>query len=409
MVRWVLALFEALLDLTERVFYSVDEFLRFRRGESAIGLVAKALIGLVWFFVTYVVRIYVRILIEPQVNPIKHYPVVTVSHKVILPMTFTITEFLARPLSPLGPVLANTIAFSTVFLLPGVFGFLAWESRANWRLYDGTRPAELTPVVVGHHSETMLRLVKPGFHSGTLGKLYDRLRRVRSRGLITGGARARRSIADGLRHVQEGVRRFVERDGLAFIEASRSWQASGRRLHVADVQLASNRIRVCLELTGAPGGRLAVAFEEQSGWLVAGVTDDGVLARLSSAERQVLEIALVGLYERAGVHLVHEMIAAVLPGRPAYDVAEEGLVVWPGKGYRTELIYPLRTEASQLVARLSHTEGHTSPDLPALPANRVFFQHVRFGWREWVAAWERDQRGEPQPDDVLGGARVLPG
>ena len=47
----------------------------------------KGLSAFVWFFVTYLVRIYVNLLIEPQVNPIKHFPVVTVSHKIILPMS----------------------------------------------------------------------------------------------------------------------------------------------------------------------------------------------------------------------------------------------------------------------------------------------------------------------------------
>ncbi len=40
---------------------------------------------MLWFFVAYVVRFCVNLLIEPQVNPIKHFPVVTVSHKLLWP------------------------------------------------------------------------------------------------------------------------------------------------------------------------------------------------------------------------------------------------------------------------------------------------------------------------------------
>ena len=36
------------------------------------------------------------LLVEPEVNPVKHFPVVTVSHKLILPMTFTITAVVCR-------------------------------------------------------------------------------------------------------------------------------------------------------------------------------------------------------------------------------------------------------------------------------------------------------------------------
>ena len=55
------------------------------------------MLGLVWVVVAYLVRIYVNLLIEPQVNPIKHFPVVTVSHKVILPLSVHLTRIAAAP------------------------------------------------------------------------------------------------------------------------------------------------------------------------------------------------------------------------------------------------------------------------------------------------------------------------
>ena len=141
----------------------------------------KACLGLVWFFVAYVVRIYVNLLIEPQVNPIKHFPVVTVSHKVILPMSLKLTRLLAAPLSPLGPRFALFIAGTTVLLLPGVFGFLVWELKENWRLYEANRAESLRPVLVGDHGETMGSLLRPGIHSGTLPKLFAKLRKAERR------------------------------------------------------------------------------------------------------------------------------------------------------------------------------------------------------------------------------------
>ena len=48
-------------------------------------LVTKAVLGLVWFFVAYVVRFCVNVFLEPQINPIKHFPVVTVGHKLLFP------------------------------------------------------------------------------------------------------------------------------------------------------------------------------------------------------------------------------------------------------------------------------------------------------------------------------------
>jgi len=84
-LRLIVDTFSQLLEGLERLLYSVDEWLRFRQGDQRVAGVCKAVLGVVWFYVTYVVRFCVTLLIEPQVNPIKHFPVVTVSHKIILP------------------------------------------------------------------------------------------------------------------------------------------------------------------------------------------------------------------------------------------------------------------------------------------------------------------------------------
>ena len=136
------------LESVERLLYSVDEWLRFRTGDSRWSLFFKPVLGLGWFFLTYLIRVFINLFFEPTVNPIKHFPVVTVSHKVILPLSIRLTRLLAAPLSPLGPRLALFIAGTTVLLIPGVFGFLVWELKENWRLYESNRPEKLVPVTV---------------------------------------------------------------------------------------------------------------------------------------------------------------------------------------------------------------------------------------------------------------------
>ena len=92
----------------------------------------------IWFFVSYVTAFAFTLLMEPQINPIKHFPVVTVSHKLL----FTSVPLIVGQLSPyLGDARADTIAWSTIWLIPGVFGFLVWELKENWRLYAANRPA----------------------------------------------------------------------------------------------------------------------------------------------------------------------------------------------------------------------------------------------------------------------------
>jgi len=77
----VMETFDRILEAVDRLLYAVDEWLRFRTGQSRASLAGKAILGAIWFFVAYVLRIYVILMIEPQVNPIKHFPVVTVSHR----------------------------------------------------------------------------------------------------------------------------------------------------------------------------------------------------------------------------------------------------------------------------------------------------------------------------------------
>src|SRR5262249_33737917 len=172
----VMAVFKRIIETIDRLLYTVDEWLRFRAGESRWTAAWKMVVGPLWFFVSYVVRLYVNLFIEPTTNPIKHVPVVTVAAKIMAPFTLMLLHEMATCLAQfLNHALANGLAALHVLILPGIFGFLAWELKENWRLYRANQPATLRPDVIGHHGETVRGLLKPGFHSGTIPKLYKRL------------------------------------------------------------------------------------------------------------------------------------------------------------------------------------------------------------------------------------------
>src|SRR5262249_6116441 len=157
------------------------------------------------------VRFAVNLLIEPQVNPIKHFPVVTVAHKLML----VIAEPIAQALAPrLGWTYARTLGAvgSVIWLIPGIFGFLAWELKENWRLYKANMSPTLDPEVVGEHGERVINLLRLGFHSGTLPKLFARLRHTHGK--------AERKAEEGLHHVEQEVRHFVQRELIAYLAAS---------------------------------------------------------------------------------------------------------------------------------------------------------------------------------------------
>lgn len=386
-------LFKMLVERVDRGIYTVDEWLTFKQGQSRLALVAKGVLGTIWFFTTYVLRLYVNVLVEPQVNPIKHFPVVTVSHKIILPLSPTILEVFRQPLLPLGPVVANGVAGTTVFLLPGMFGFLVWELKENWKLYAHNRSATLGPVIVGHHGETMRGLLVPGFHSGTVPKLYGKLRRATRRG--SHAANAHREV---IHQVEHAVTAFFEREIVGLLSASRRWTAG--EVAIQAVEMGSNRIRVAVACPSVSDQPAWIHFEEQSGWLVAGVASRGFLDELDDVQRETMNVALAGLYKLAGVEIVREQVEALLGKGTPYDVADEGLVVWPGDGYESEVVYDLEGRGS-----LSPTvRGKPLASAPAsLSADDLVFARQKLAWADWVRAWKGPEACGP----VIAGPPML--
>ncbi|MBM4070081.1 MAG: hypothetical protein FJ271_14180 [Planctomycetes bacterium] len=303
--RFVMDSFRNLLDLVERILYSIDEWFRFKSGESRFTFALKVALGPVWRFVTYVVRFCLTLLIEPQINPIKHFPVVTVSHKLLLPFIPLLRDFFHVTFSMERPT-AFGLAGLIVAGIPGIFGFLVWELKENWRLYRSNRPRDLSPVIVGAHGETVTRLLRRGFHSGTVPKLFARLRKARRKGR----RRAARRAHEGLHHVETEVRRFVERELLAILRQCSSWQ--GLSIELVAIRLATNRI--CLELCcpDLPDDCLRMFIDDRAGTLVARLDSIAWFEQLSAGQRDAMNSALDGFYRLAGVARVNEKPIAPL-------------------------------------------------------------------------------------------------
>ncbi len=391
--------FQRILETIERLLYTVDEWLRFKAGESIGTTLLKAVLTPIWRVIDYVIRIFVNLLIEPQINPIKHFPVVTVGHKIILPFLPHLTTILA---APLGKVWAGAIAPPTIFLLPGVFGFLAWELKENWRLYAVNRPQNLRSVTVGHHGETIIRLMRPGFHSGTLPKLYAKLRKAHRHALSTGHWRASSKPLAGLQGVQLHLRRFVQRELVALLVESKGWQAGP--LSAGEIQLATNRILIELYAPNLGEQSLWIALEEHAGWLVAAVQQRGWLERLSRRQRRTLANALAGFYKLAGVDLVREQLESRLhPAIQQYEIDERGLVVHPTRSPQSAVVYPLRDWPPR-----ESEQTHWPQQTSGLARGELAFACAPISWLRWLSAWEQDQSGAAPAELYLAGPHILP-
>lgn len=402
--------FKRMLELFERLLYAVDEWLRFKSGETALALGIKAVLGLFWGAFTFVARFVVNLLVEPQVNPIKHFPVVTLSHKLLLPMAPAMIDFLAG-FEALGREAAAAIVGPTVFLAPGVAGFIAWELKSNWQLYKVNRSRNLRSLVVGTHGETFIRLMKPGFHSGTLPKQFRKLRRIDRRRRAAQHSLARSRTLAKIHQVHMAVERFVMSELIQLLEELPSWRHG---VCVGRVRLASNSARVELVAPdlqpagrGEQPGPMELLFEEQSGWLLACVSELGWAAQLPVDDAAVLLDALSGFYRLAGVDLIREQIDQALGGKGLpYDVTEQGLVVWPDGKYGVEASYNLHRKSSMRPSPRSVAKAF---DLPVLDRERLVFSHSAVPRDAWEARWRagaRDGDGDVPRDGLLpSGAR----
>jgi hypothetical protein len=407
LVKYVLRLFAQLVELFDRALYRVDEWLRFRTGQSVIVVVVKGLFGAIWFLVAYVLRLSVNLFIEPTVNPIKHFPVVTVAAKLILPFTEAMLTGIGGPASRLmGDVLGNGFAAFAVLMLPGLAGFLVWELKENWKLYRATRARALRPRVIGHHGETMARFLRPGFHSGTIPKLFTKLRRAAWKH----DERAVSRHKEGLHHVEEAVGKFVERQLVAMLGEGSGFGAAPVALE--HVEIGSNRVQVTLACPGVGPEPATIRFELQSGWLVAGIPAPGWIARLPAEQQQIFEIVLAGFYKLAAVDLVREQVEHALQRRPEappppYDIADEGLVVWPARGFEVEIVYDLHAPA--LTPTVRGAEDHREViDVVDLAGRHAMFGREALYWSVWSTTWQQLARGDA-PMRIIVGPSLLPG
>jgi hypothetical protein len=398
--RFIVELFQRLLETIERLLYTVDEWLRFKAGERPGTTVCKVILTPVWRVLSYVIRIFVNLLIEPQINPIKHFPVVTVSHKCILPFLPLLTTILS---GPLGPVWAKTIATPTIFLVPGVFGFLAWELKENWRLYAANRPRDLKPLLVGHHGERITEFLHPGFRSGTLPKIYARLRKSTRRSMHTGRLRSSARQTKQLAGVEEHLRRFVQRDFLMLLCASRGWH--GDPLVCGEIQTGTNRILIELYAAEMRGPSVWISLEDQAGWLVASIDRRGWLDQLSPGQRGTLANALAGFYKLAGVDLVREQLDAHLPPETeTYAIEQRGLAVRSVHDDHPEVVFAVADWPPAAAGAPPWPQESRYPK-----RQELIFSARPIAWNDWILAWQRDQTAGSVQPIPLADTHLLPG
>ncbi len=231
--------------------------------------------------------------------------------------------------------------------------------------------------------------MKPGFHSGTLPKLFGRLRRLERKAPSFHRFSERRAYRESMEHVERDFRRFVERDLIRLLNYCEVWAET--RVTCRQVRAASNSLLVELVLDNSDHAPLHILFQEQSGWLVGTVAQHGWLDFVIPEQLHSFETALRGFYKKAGVELVREQMERRLIGRHPYDICNAGLAVWPDRQFDRQIIYDL------------HRRHQIRPSPPSLAASyglqsasreSVVFAESELLWAEWKQLWATPENSE---------------
>jgi hypothetical protein len=197
----------------------------------------------------------------------------------------------------------------------------------------------------------------------------------------------------GLEHVAVGVHRFADRSFVAYLRASKRW--GGRPVSLGHPELSPSRIVLPVEL-GERLDPVAVALEEQNGWVIGLVAEAGGLAEVGPEARAAFADALIGLYKRAGVDVVREQVAAVFgPQAYQFDAVPEGLAIVLSDGKKRAFDYEDGPEIGPVDCRLPTTE--------------VVLSECPLRWADWVARWEADAAGKAPRGPLIPGWTFVPG
>lgn len=382
--RAVTGFFKQVWAGLESLLYAVHDWLRATSDDDWVSYSLRLICGVLWAPFDYLIRFFFVVVIEPNFNPIKLI-ISFIIAKMMVPLAPEMTIHIIEGLTPLcGRALAATTAGGVIFwVIPGAGAFLVWEIQENWRLFRANRPPNLEPVAVGHHGETILELLRPGFHSGTIPRLFQHLRSAEKEAYAKGQWRAARTRRAELEVVSHAVAVFIEREFLALLAQCPAWPAA--RAALGEIRLTARSIQIELLLKNSRSESVWIRFDECSGWLVGRLASVGWLGELEPSQRTAFFNALLGMFQLAGVHFVPEQLEAAIPDPwRRWELAGGELLAWETERAGPKR-YPLHPRWARAAAEIRAAAGLAGR---SWELDQAMFSRVPLGWQEWTACWE---------------------
>jgi hypothetical protein len=136
-------------------------------------------------------------------------------------------------------------------------------------------------------------MLRPGFHSGTVPKIYRKARKALAADNRTKAA----LLHHDLEHAAEGVHRFVERELVPLLAGSGDW--GGIPVEVRSVRFGVQRAEIEVAAPSLGRDPFVLALENVGGVIESGVARVGWADKLTDAQRGVLVFALRGVLDMA--------------------------------------------------------------------------------------------------------------
>jgi len=355
-VDWILAVFRQVTDIVSLWLGWMERRLVRKPGGGWVNLVALSILSLVLSPLVYLFRFGFTVLLEPQVNPVKHFPVVSVGHKIMLLLVPSVAQFVSDR-TGWSFDYCIVVVFTVIGLIPGFLGFMVWELKENWRLYRANMPARLVPVSFGSHGETARGMLAPGFHSGTIPSLFRR-------------ARHGRAGADDFHHTTAAIESFLRTEFIAPLAGTQGFPPV--RLHDVRLTKASISARVWC---GEECAVLKIRWRIE--WLEADWEDRALVESLTEPHKAAWNDAKAGLWRLSGVEVLAPALTGAT-GAVAHGALAGGCWVETSSG---KLHY--KWENASWAVGPEEGTGPTLELCDILPAK------TPIPWNEWRARWQR--------------------
>lgn len=374
--------FKQIITWLEVAIHWINNWLRLRGPHSSWNVALRATLGIIWAPIALFLRFYTVVLIEPGINPIK-FPISSIAAKFVYPIVLPMTaQLVGWSSNILGEFFANLFISTTIFFLPDMFGFLVWETKENWGLFRANRSRALQPVSVGPHGETICELLKPGFHSGTIPKLFQKLRVAEQEAVITNDWRKSRTLRQELKEIRDKVLRFLERDFLAPLKQQ---DHDFLNLRISDISIGLNRIQAeLIGLSNQGYSSMTISIELNHGWIVGGIHIPGGGFYPDDENRKRLELSLAGLYKFAGVQFSREQVVNSLPSWVRHWKITTDGIQFMDQGNHPLFVNTVNEKPLLEVIKNSERFG----PLPQMDGNRLLFSRMVLTWKEWSDRWE---------------------